>query len=198
MLRTRNDQQFEYIYRSGHIDRYTFEFNFLACVLPELYKEDKIDDYVMIHPSEWKKILIKKGVRSDFGIDKVSVEKLELPDDRIKFIFTLPKPKATPDCFFTMIIFEKNKNFKYYTLELDIGSSTVFKDGGGIICGQEGGYHLNYGRRCRNDSELFQKSVQDIIDGKPEINDGFNNIDVEEFKKKFGITPEQMKQCLIF
>ena len=198
MLRTRNDQQFEYIYRSGHIDRYTFEFNFLACVLPELYKEDKIDDYVMIHPSEWKKILIKKGVRSDFGIDKVSVEKLALPDDRIKFIFTLPNPKATPDCFFTMIIFEKNKNFKYYTLELDIGSSTVFKDGGGIICGQEGGYHLNYGRRCRNDLELFQKSVQDIIDGKPEINDGFNNIDVEEFKKKFGITPEQMKQCLIF
>ena len=198
MLRTRNDQQFEDIYRSRHIDRYTFEFNFLPTVLPNLYKEGKIDDYVMTHPSEWKKILIKKGVRSDFGIDKVSVEKLELDDGRIKFIFTLPKPKETPDCFFTMIVFEKDKNWKYYTLELDYGSSTVFKDGGGIVCGQEGGYHLNYGRRCKNDLDEFHKNVQEIIDGKPLINDGFNNIDVEEFKKRFGVTPDQMKeQCII-
>ena len=84
----------------------------------------------MIHPSKWKKILIRKGFLSDFGIDKVSVEKLKLPDDGIKFIFTLPKPKATPDCFFTMIILEilyiRTRHWKFNCI-----------NGGGIICGQE-------------------------------------------------------------
>ena len=38
-------------YSTGYINRYTFEFDFLPNVLPPLYKDGNIDDYVMTHPS---------------------------------------------------------------------------------------------------------------------------------------------------
>ena len=71
----------------------------------------------MTHPSEQKKILIKKAVRSDFGIDKISVEKYELLEGKAKFIFIFPTPKVSPECFFAMLIFDRNKDSNYYTLE---------------------------------------------------------------------------------
>ncbi len=203
------ERMFADIYKSGQLNRYCFEFDFLPNVLPPLYKNGEIDDYVMTHPSEWKKILIKKGVRSDFGIDKLSVEKVELPDKQIKFIFTFPKPKVSPECFYALLLFDKEKNWNYYTLELDFGSSSIFRDGGGIICGQRGPRHLNYSKRCRNNLDEFQKGVQDIIDGKPnDPRDMFKDFDFneaaklginEEFFNKMGVTSEQMKQaCIIW
>ena len=203
------EKMFEDIYKSGYIDRYCFEFDFLPNVLSSLYQKEEIDDYSMTHPSEWKKILLKKGVHSDFGISKISAEKFELDDGKIKFIFTLPKPTVSPECFYALLLFDKNRNYRYFTLELDFGSSTVFKEGGGIVCGQTGPKHLNYGRRCKNDISEFEKVVQDIIDGKPNNPaDMFKNFDFEEaaklginedFFKQFGVTSEQMKEaCLIF
>ena len=56
------EKMFADIYKSGYIDRYCFEFDFLPNVLSSLYQKEEIDDYSMIHPSEWKKILLKKGV----------------------------------------------------------------------------------------------------------------------------------------
>ena len=170
-------------YSSGYINRYTFEFDFLPNVLPPLYKNGKIDDYVMTHPSEWKKILLKKGVRSDFGIDKLKVEKEELKDDCKQFIYTFPKPEDTPECYYAITLFDKNKDWKYYTLELDYATKLIFKDiGGGIVCGQKGEIHLNYGSWCKDNLEEFKKAVQDIINGKhPELGhvlgsfDGKNN-----------------------
>ena len=112
----------------------------------------------MTHPSEWKKILLKKGVRSDWGIDKITVEKLELSDKKTKFIFTFPKPQVSPECFYALLLFDSDLNSTYYTLELDFGSSTIFKEGGGIVCGQKGPKHLNYGRRCKYDLDEFLKT----------------------------------------
>ena len=200
------EKMFADIYKSGHINRYCFEFDFLPNVLPPLYKSGEIDDYVMTHPSEWKKILLKKGVRSDFGIDELSVEKKET-ETQIKFIFTFPKPKVSPECFFALLLFDKGKNWKYYTLELDFGSSSIFKNGGGIICGQSGPRHLNYSKRCRADINEFLKDVQDIVDGKPiDPRDTFKDFDFneaaklginEEFFNKMGVTSEQMKEACI-
>ena len=203
------EKMFSDIYKSGYINRYCFEFDFLPNVLSSHYQKGEIDDYVMTHPSEWKKILIKKGVRSDFGIDKMSVDKKELSDNDIGFIFTFPKPKVSPECFYAILIFDKNRTYKYFTLELDFGSSSIFKDGGGIICGQSGLKHLNYGRRCKNDLDEFMNSVQEIIEGKPyDIRNDFKNIDFneaaklgfgEEYFKLFGLSSEQVKkQCIIY
>ena len=50
---------------------------------------------------------------------------------------------------------------------MDYGSSTIFKDGGGIICGQKGCSHLNYARRCVEDLSEFQKKVDEIRKGEP-------------------------------
>ena len=83
---------------------------------------------------------------------------------------------------------------------LDLGSSTIFKDGGGIICGQSGSLHLNYGRRCKDDLNEFQQKVQDIMDGKPyDKNEEFKNIDYTEASKMVGISEEDFKnQCIIY
>ena len=202
------EQMYQDMYKSGYINRYCFEFDFLPNVLPPLYQKDEINDYIMTHPSEWKKILLKKGVCSDFGIDKIMVEKTEKADGEIKFIFTFPEPKVSPECFFAMLIFDENKNWHYFTLELDFGSSSIFKDGGGIICGQHGLRHLNYSRRCKNDLDEFQKMVEEIRNGKPnDPKDMFKDFNFDEaaklginedFFKKMGVTSEQMKeQCII-
>ena len=90
-----------------------------------------------------------------------------------------PTPQVVPECFYAILYIGKGVQ-KYYTLELDIASKTFFKDGGGIICGQSGSTHLNYGRRCKPDIDAFQKSAQDIIDGKPyDEKEDFKNIDFE-------------------
>ena len=152
--------------RGKYLDRYSCEFDFIPNVLSSLYLKGKIDDNVMTNPIEWKKILLKSGYRYDFGIKNISVEKIETDSKKAKFVITFPKPKVIPECFYAILFFCDN-GYKYYTLELDLGSSTIFKDGGGIICGQSGSLHLNYGRRCKDDLNEFQKKVQEIIDGKP-------------------------------
>ena len=198
-------------YCSGYMNRYTCEFDFLPNVLPPLYKEGKIDDYVMTHPSEWKKILLKKGVRSDFGIDKLIIEKEESKDDNIKFVYIFPKPEDTPECFYAITIFDKKKDWKYYTLELDYASNLLFKDGkGGAVCGQKAEMHLNYGKFCPADLGKFKETIQDLQDGKSNgpglflgSFDGKNNqrqvvgLNPEQFNG--GLNPEQLNgQCILF
>ena len=147
-----------------------------------------------------EKILLKMGVRSDFGIENILVEKEVLEDESIKFIFTFPKPKVVPECFYALLMLDKNKSWNYYTLELDFGSSIIFKEEGGVICGQRGSSHLNYGRRCKDDVKLFLKTIQDIIDGIPEEPGALmKDLDYAEAGKLVGLTPEQMKEkCTIF
>ena len=187
-------------YECGFLNRYDFEFDFLPNVLASLYQKDEIDDYVMTHPAEWKKILIKKGVKSDFGIGKILVEKEESNDGTTKFIFTFPKPKVSPECFYSLLIFDKTNNWKYFTLELDFGSSFFFKDGGGIVCGQKGQIHLNYGTRCKDNLDEFLKTIQEIMDGKESNpSDFLKNVDFEAGAKMLGMSSKEMEEkCKIW
>ena len=142
-----------------------------------------------------KKILLIQNIKN---IIKIIIN-LNLILKKEKFIITFPKPRITPECFYAILYLSSN-GYKYYTLELDIGSSIIFKDGGGIICGQSGSSHLNYGRRCKDDKKEFEKAVQDIIDGKPfDIFQDYKNIDYKEASKQFGMTEEEFKEkCTIF
>ena len=151
-------------------DRYSCEFDFIPNVLTSLYMDGKIDDYIMTHPKEWKKILSKSGFRYDFGIKNIAVEKSDdAPSKKAKFIITFPAPRVIPECFYAILYIGKS-GYRYFTLELDIGSIIASKNGGGIICGQSGSTHLNYGKWCKPDKDEFQKKVQDIIDGKSDDN----------------------------
>ena len=180
--------------KRGFLDRYTCEFDFIPNVLTSLWKNGDIDSYIMANPIEWKKILLKHGIKSDFGIEKIKVIEEEINENKRKFIFIFPEPNITPECFYALLFIDNEGNSNYYTLELDFGSKTLFKDGGGIICGQNGRSHLNYGRRCKNNLDDFQKSVQDIIDGKSyDINDMYKNIDLNELSK-LGLNPELFKK----
>ena len=191
-----------------YLDRYTCEFDFIPNMLTSLYMEGKIDDKMMTSPIDWKKLLPKFGFGYDFGLRNMTVVKSEKETKKAKFLITFPKPKVTPDCFYAILYIGKD-DYNYYTLELDFGSSSIFKEGGGIVCGQKGMKHLNYSRRCRNDLNEFEKTVQDIINGKPnDPRDMFKNFDFEEaakigiddeFFKKMGVTSEQMKEaCTIY
>ena len=197
------------MYKNKNLDRYACEFDFIPNILTSLWKNGDIDNYIMTNPIEWKKILLKKGVKSDFGIEKIKVIEEEINENKRKFIFIFPEPKVTPECFFALLFIDNEGNSNYFTLELDMGGLTVFKDGGGIICGQRRTNHLNYGRRCKSNLDDFQKSVQDIIEGKPyDITEMYKNVDLneaaklgfnEEFFKKFGVNKEDVeKQCSIF
>ena len=96
-------KMFEDTYKSGHLTRYVCEFDFIPNILPDLYTKGEIDDYIMTHPIEWKVVLLKKGVNSDFGMDDISVEKVEKKDEE-NFIYIFPKPKETPNCFYAILI----------------------------------------------------------------------------------------------
>ncbi len=199
---------FSGFYKSEYLDRYTCEFDFIPNILPSLWKNGDIDNYIMTNPIEWKKILFKKGVKSDFGIEKIKVIEEEINENKRKFIFIFPEPKVTPECFFALLFIDNEGNSNYFTLELDM-SSTLLNIVGGMICGQRRTNHLNYGRRCKSNLDDFQKSVQDIIEGKPyDITEMYKNVDLneaaklgfnEEFFKKFGVNKEDVeKQCSIF
>ena len=184
-------------------DRYSCEFNFIPNTLSSLYLEHKISDDIIINPFEWKKILSKEGFRYDFGLKNIKVEKIESDSKKSKikkFIITFPKPKNPPECFYALLYLD-NKESKYYTLELDIGNTILFKDGG-IICGQKGSSHLNYGRQCKDDKDEFIQAVEDIIDGKPcDMNYNCQNIQnvYTNAAEELGMdTDELNKECIIF
>ena len=189
------------MYKNKNLDRYACEFDFIPNILTSLWKNGDIDSYIMTNPIEWKKILFKKGIISDFGIEKIKVIEEEINENKRKFIFIFPEPKVTPECFFALLFIDNEGNSNYYTLELDM-SSTLLNIGGGMICGEKGETHLNYGRRCKSNLDDFQKSVQDIIEGKEDKNQMELNIDnfhkiffSEESLKHTGTDPEN---CFIF
>ena len=121
----------------------------------------------MTHPIEWKVVLLKKGVNSDWGMDEISVERVDQNDETI-FIYIFPRPTETPHCFYALLIFDKDKKWNYYTLELDFGSSTIFKEGGGTIC----------------DFYEFIKKVKEIRQNKPvNIAESFGNVDLKKMEE---------------
>ena len=86
-----------------YLDRYTCEFDFIPNVLTSLYIKGKIDDYIMTHPIEWKKLLPKFGFGYDFGLRNMVVEKCQNESKRSKFLITFPKPRITPECFYAIL-----------------------------------------------------------------------------------------------
>ena len=184
-----------------YLDRYTGEIDFIPNVLTSLYMQGKIDDDFLMNPMQWKKILHKYGYGYDYGFRNIVVEKGEedAKSKRKKFLMTFPKPNVVPECFYAILYIDRS-GYDYYTLELDFGSGIIFKEGGGIICGQRGSSHLNYGRRCKDDLREFEKKVQEMIDGKPyDIKEIPEKIDYNALGKEIGMSAEEAKEkCYIF
>ena len=162
-------KKFENCYKSGHLNRYTCEFDVLPNILPELYAKGVIDNYEMTHPSEWRNILKEKGIKSDFGIDEITVEE-EVKDGETRFIYTFPEPLVAPNCYFSILVFDKNKDWRYFTLEKDnkfYPCPDVLIDNLALVCGQKGYEHEHYSRWCTLELDDFKRHVQEIIDNKP-------------------------------
>ena len=205
-------KRFENSYQSGHLNRYTCEFDVLPNILPELYVKGDIDDYGMTHPSEWRKILVTKGVSSDFGFDEITVDKEE-KDGEIRFIYTFPEPKIAPDCYYSILVIDKNKEWRYFTLEKDFKlfpCPDILTDTLALVCGQKGYEHECYSRWCTFELDDFKRHVQDIIDKKPydKFEEGMKFIDKNkvikiknemELCELLGLEDEYLtKNCSIF
>ena len=187
--------RFDISYKSGHLDRYTCEFDVLPNILPELYIKGEIDDYTMTHPAEWRNILVKKGIRSDFGIEEISVE-IEEKDGEIRFIYTFPEPKKAPNCYYSILVIDKNKEWRYFTLEKDnklFPCPDILIDSLALVCGQKGYNHLQYSRWCRNELIDFKRKVHDILHNKPynQYEEGIKFLDKEKIVKM----QAEMKLC---
>ena len=205
-------KRFEDTYRSGHLDRYTCEFDVLPNILPELYIKGKIDEYGMTHPTEWRNFLVQKGIKSDFGIDEITVE-IEEKDGEIKFIYIFPEPKIAPNCYFSILVIDKNKEWRYFTLEKNyklFSCPDVLIDYLALVCGQKGYEHEFYSRWCKNELDDFKQHVQDIIDNKPydRYEEGLKFLDKDKISKMklemelselLGLEDEYlMKKCSIY
>ena len=182
-------KRFENSYKSGHLDRYTCEFDFIANILPELFTKGEIDNYVMTHPTEWRNILLKKKILSDFGIDEISV-KTEEKDGEIRFIYIFPEPKVAPNCYYSILVIDKKKEWSYFTLEKDnniFPSVDILIDSLALVCGQKGYKHIFYSRWCNNyDLDEFKMHVQEILDNKPydRYKEGVKFLDPSKIAKK--------------
>ena len=181
------------------LDRYTCEFDFIPNMLTSFYMSGKIDDDFMTNPMEWKKILPKFGFGYDFGLRNLVVKKSEKKSKRAKFLITFPKPKVVPECFYAILYIDKS-DYDYYTLELDLGSPKIYNIGGGIICGQKGSSHLNYGRRCIDYLEEFENVVDDIIEGTPfDCKNMVKDIDFNAAAEELNMKEDELKEnCNIF
>ena len=141
----------------------------------------------MTHPSEWRKFLATKGVSSDFGIDAITVEKEE-KDGEIRFIYTFPEPKKAPNCYYSILVIDKNKEWRYFTLEKDnklFPCPDILIDSLALVCGQKGYNHLQYSRWSKNELNDFKRNVQDILDNKPynQYEEGLKFLDKEKIVK---------------
>ena len=205
-------KRFDDSYKSGHLNRYTCEFDVLPNILPELYIKGEIDDYGMTHPAEWRKILVTKGINSDFGIDEISVKKEE-KDGEIRFVYIFPEPKIAPHCYYSILVIDKTKEWRYFTLEKDIKLipyPDILIDSLALVCGQKGYEHKFYSRWCTFELDDFKRHVQEIIDNKPydEYEEGLKFLDknklikmkVEmELSQLLGLEDEYLKKkCSIF
>ena len=187
-------KKFDECYKSGHLNRYTWEFDVLPNILPELYAKGVIDNYEMTHPSEWRNILKEKGIKSDFGIDEITVEE-EVKDGETRFIYTFPEPLVAPNCYFSILVFDKNKEWRYFTLEKDtkiFPCPDVLTDNLALVCGQNGYEHVNYSRWSNLELDDFKRNVQEIIDNKPynRYEEGIKFLDpykILEFKIKMEV-----------
>ena len=204
--------RFEKSYKSGHLDRYTCEFDFIPNILSELYIKGEIDTYIMTHPIEWNTFLLRKGVKSDFGKKDILVE-TEEKDGEIRFIFIFPEPKVAPDCYYSILAINKNKEWRYFTLEKDC-EFFPFPDilicPVSLVCGQKGYEHKFYSRLCKNELDDFKRHVQEILDNKPydRYEEGLKLIDLDKFAKMkfeiqlyelFGLEDEYFNEkCFIF
>ena len=155
----RNNPIFAPLFSIEHLQRHQFEFQFLPNLLPVLYSQGIINDEQMVNPPTWKNYSGPNvQINSEF-LDKISVIKKDLKNNVKKFMFTFPEPKVGTECYFAILYFDENKNWEYYTLELELGNDFGSQDGSGLICGQKGSKHLNFGRVCKANLEDFEKCI---------------------------------------
>ena len=157
----RKNPIFAPLFSKEHQQRHQFEFQFLPNMLPVLYFNAILSEDDMTKPASWQKYFGPQFQIDQAYLEHITVTKKELNNGGNKFLITFPTPKVGTECFFAILYFDKEKNSKYFTLELELGKDFGSGEGNGLVCGQEGKKHLNYSRVCKANLDDFEKCVQE-------------------------------------
>ena len=158
----RNNPIFAPLFTLEHQKRHQLEFQFIPNMIPVLYSSNIISDDVLTNPKTWEDHFGPFFQMDPKYLEQITVVKKELDNGVKKFLMTFPIPKVGTESFFAILYFDKEKKSKYFTLELELGNDFGSGEGTGLICGQEGKNHLNYGRICKANLNDFEKCVDEF------------------------------------
>lgn len=145
---------------------YFLQFRFLSA-LADSYAEDKLNDAGKFDESKLtnKELMSSQPLFNAIDWSKIKIEKKELPNNIVEFIYDFGEPKDEPLCRFAIFYVDPNNDFyEYYTLQ----KSKEFKTYPYYICKIEKGKNLEYGE-CQPDLEIFEKTIQKIIENKIKV-----------------------------
>lgn len=140
---------------------YFLQFKFLP-KLCELYEEDKINKTSAFDESKLtnKDLMSSQPLFNAIDWGQIKIEKKELPDKIIEFIYDFGEPSEEPFCRFSVFyIDQENEAYEYFTLE----KIKEYKKFPYIICNVKNGKHNNYGIECQPDLATFEGIVKDQV-----------------------------------
>ena len=143
---------------------YFLQFKFLSA-LADSYADDKLDNLGKFDESKLtnKELMSSQPLFNAIDWSKIKIEKKELPNDVVEFIYDFGEPKGEPLCRFAIFYVDPtNEIYEYFTLE----KSNQFKTFPYYVCSQSNGKHNEFGIECLPDLENFEKTVKTLVENK--------------------------------
>ena len=143
---------------------YFLQFKFLSA-LTDSYADDKLNNTGKFDESKLtnKELMSSQPLFSAIDWSKITIEKKELPNDVVEFIYDFGEPKDEPLCRFAIFYVDPtNEIYEYYTLE----KINEYKTYPYLVCSQKNGKHNEYGIECEPDLAIFEKTVKNLIENK--------------------------------
>ena len=142
---------------------YFLQFKFLS-TLADSYANDKLNNLGKFDETKLtnKELMSNQPLFSAIDWSKIKIEKKELPNNVVEYIYDFGEPKDEPLCRFAIFYVDPNNElYEYYTLE----KSKEFKTYPYYVCRQEKGKHYDF-CECQPDLTVFEKIVQDLVEKK--------------------------------
>ena len=165
---------------------YFLQFKFLSA-LADSYEKDKLDKLGKFDESKLtnKELMSSQPLFNAIDWTKIKIEKKELPDNVVEFIYDFGEPKDEPLCRFAIFYVDPtNEMYEYYTLE----KINEFKTHPYWVCSQKNGKHNEYGIELPADLATFEKTVKTLVENKIKA--------IEKFLKAYLANDPQLHQEL--
>ena len=143
---------------------YFLQFKFLSA-LADSYADDKLDKLGKFDESKLtnKELMSSQPLFNAIDWTKIKIEKKELPNNVVEFIYDFGEPKDEPLCRFAIFYVDPtNEMYEYYTLE----KLNEFKTHPYWVCSQKNGKHNEYGIELPADLATIEMTVKTLVVNK--------------------------------